>query len=65
MEGGVIMETELFTVRYPETNEEVLAQERVIAEARADNPLLKVNGVSQAAIDGLFSSSRDWEVSRR
>ena len=37
----------------------------MVADARFDNPLLKVNGVSQAAIDGLFISSRDWEVARR
>ena len=30
-----------------------------------DNPLLKVHGITQGAIDGMFSSSREWELKYR
>ncbi len=59
------METPLFTVRYPANEQEALDQEKLMAEARIDNPLLKVHRVSHEAIYGLFSSSRDWELKNR
>lgn len=54
----IIMDTPLYIVRYPQTESEVIAQETVMAQARADNPLLKVHGISQEAINGMFESTR-------
>ena len=59
------METSLYIVRYPQTESEVIAQETVMAQARADNPLLKVHGISQEAINGMFESTRQWDVDHK